>query len=86
MMALGAIEAIEVAGKTGKIIVVGFDAVKDGRDAIKKGTMNASVAQHPKEMGKSALENAVKLINGKNIPDILPIKIELITEDKLIPK
>jgi ribose transport system substrate-binding protein len=83
MMALGAIEAIAAAGKTGQIIVVGFDAIKDGRDAIKKGAMTGSVAQHPYEMGKIAIEEAVKVINGTKLPDYIPVKIELITKENL---
>ncbi|MGB5896185.1 MAG: sugar ABC transporter substrate-binding protein, partial [Ignavibacteriaceae bacterium] len=81
MMALGAIEAIAAAGKTGEIIVVGFDAVKDGRDAIFNGTMNASIAQHPSEMGKLAVEYAYKVINGESIPSEIPVRIELITKN-----
>jgi len=84
MMALGAIEAIASAGKTSEILVVGFDAVKDGRDAILNGTMNASIAQHPSEMGKLSVENAVRLINGESIPEYIPVKIELITKNKLL--
>ncbi len=83
MMALGAIEAIAAAGKTGKIIVVGFDAVTDARDAIRKGTMMGSVAQHPAEMGKKAVENALKVINGESIPDYIPVTIELITKNNV---
>ena len=37
MMALGAVEAIAAAGKTGKIRVIGFDAVDDARKAIDRG-------------------------------------------------
>jgi len=44
IMALGAIEAIAAAGRTGEIMVVGFDAVTDARQAIAAGTMAASVA------------------------------------------
>ena len=50
-MALGAIEAIAAAGKTGKIRVIGFDALDDAKKAIAAGTMEASVAQFPSEMG-----------------------------------
>lgn len=82
MMALGAVEAIAAAGRTGEIIVVGFDAIEDSRLAIKENKMDGSVAQHPYEMGKVAIENAFKLINGKNIPTEIPIKIELITKEK----
>lgn len=83
MMGLGAIEAISAADKTGKIIVIGFDAVTDGRTAIKEGRMNGSVAQHPYEMGKISVESAYKVIKGETIPTELPVKIELITKSKL---
>lgn len=83
MMALGAIEAIAAAGKTGKIFVVGFDAVEDGREAIRNGTMEGSVAQHPFDMGKLSVENAFRLINGETISDYIPVRIELITRENL---
>lgn len=83
MMGLGAIEAIAAAGKTGAIIVVGFDAVADGREAISKGTMDGSVAQYSFEMGKLAVEQAFNLINGQSSPEYIPVKIELITKENL---
>ena len=83
MMALGAIEAIAAAGKTGDVIVVGFDAVDDGREAIRDGVMEGSIAQHPFEMGKRAVENAVHLLEGKAVPDYIPVKIELITRENI---
>ncbi len=83
IMALGAIEAIAAAGKTGDIIVVGFDAIRDARDAIRIGRMDASIAQHPNEMGKEAVKNAKRLIDGENIPVYIPVKIDLITRDNV---
>ncbi|RMD95337.1 MAG: sugar ABC transporter substrate-binding protein [Calditrichaeota bacterium] len=83
MMALGAIEAIAAAGKTGQIIVVGFDAVEDAREAIQNGTMAGSIAQYPSEMGRLAIETAVNVINGQKVPEFIPTKIELITREKL---
>ena len=84
MMALGAVEAISAADRTDEIMVVGFDAVDDAKEAISKGKMAASIAQYPSEMGREAVYNAVKLINGENVPEFIPVKIELITKDKLI--
>ena len=55
MMALGALEAIQAAGRTGKLRVIGFDAVDDARKAMTAGTMVASVAQFPAEMGRLAV-------------------------------
>ena len=46
------VEAIAAAGKTGKIRVIGFDALDDAKKAIAAGTMEASVAQFPSEMGR----------------------------------
>jgi ribose transport system substrate-binding protein len=83
MMALGAVEAISIAEKTGDIIVVGFDAIEDSRLAIGNGEMHGTIAQYPREMGKAAIEYAVKIFNGETVPDVIPIKIELITKEKL---
>ena len=78
LMALGAIEAIAAAGKTGKILVVGFDALPEARAAVKKGTMAATVAQFPQRMGSAAIENAAKLLAGEKIPEFTPVGIELV--------
>lgn len=83
MMALGAIEAIAAAGKTGQITVVGFDAVADAREAIRQGAMAGSVAQYPAEMGRLTVEYAHRLIHGESIPEYVPVKIELITKENL---
>ena len=83
LMALGAIEAIAAAGKTGKIKVIGFDALDDAKKAIAAGTMEASVAQFPSEMGKAAVENAVKVIHGEKIARDIKVKLELVTKDNV---
>jgi ribose transport system substrate-binding protein len=80
MMALGAVEAIRSAGKTGTIRVVGFDAVDDARKAIGEGTMVASVAQFPEEMGRDAIENAVKALRGEAAQPDVKVRIELVTK------
>lgn len=81
LMALGAMEAIAAAGKTGQIRVIGFDALGEARQAIAAGTMLASVAQFSSEMGRLAVENAYRVIQGEEIPDELPVRIELITRE-----
>src|SRR5207247_2835535 len=58
LMALGAVEAIAAAKKTGQIVVVGFDALAEARKAVEQGTMEATVAQSPATMGELAVENA----------------------------
>jgi ribose transport system substrate-binding protein len=83
LMALGAIEAIRAAGKTGTIKVIGFDALDDAKKAIAAGTMEASVAQFPSEMGRAAVESAVKVIRGEALPADINVKLALVTKDNL---
>jgi ribose transport system substrate-binding protein len=65
-MALGAVEAVKKAGKTG-IFVVGFGASPEARESIAKGELAASVAPIPYNMGKLCVENAVKVVGGERI-------------------
>lgn len=81
MMALGAVEAIRAAGRTGRIRVIGFDAIDEARAAIAEGTLAASVAQFPAEMGRLAIESAVKRIHGEPIPKDQRTKIGLVKKD-----
>jgi ribose transport system substrate-binding protein len=81
LMALGAVEAIAAAKKTGQITVVGFDATSEARDAITKGSMDASVAQSPAQMGALAVENALKLLRGEQVQAEFVVPIKLITKE-----
>ena len=75
-MALGAVEAC--AGKD--IIIIGFDATDDALAAIEAGTMAATVAQKPDLMGATAVETAMKLINGEEVEKNLPVEVQLVTK------
>lgn len=78
-MALGAVEAVSGAGKD--VMVVGFDATDDAIAAIKAGKMAATIAQQPDLIGQTAIENAVKVINGETIQTSIPVEVKLITKD-----
>jgi len=81
LMALGAVEAIAAAQKTGRVLVVGFDATGDARTAIRQGTMAGSVAQHPEEMGRLAVEQALAAVRKQTVAPEIPVPVELITKD-----
>ncbi len=78
-MALGALEAVSGAKKD--VLVVGFDATDDAIEAIKAGRMGATIAQQPDLIGSTAVENALKLINGETIPKQIPVEVTLITKE-----
>ena len=75
-MALGAIEAIAASGKD--IKVIGFDATDDAVAAVKAGRMAATIAQKPDLMGVTAVQTAIKLMNGDTVEKSLPVEVELI--------
>lgn len=78
LMALGAMEAIAAAGKTGRITVVGFDALDEARAAVKAGTMAGTIAQSPFQMGRIGVERAVALLQGEAPPAEIGVPIELV--------
>jgi ribose transport system substrate-binding protein len=82
-MALGAIQAIDTAGKAGKIFVAGYDGIKAACDAIRAGKMHASIEQHPDLMGAKAVEVAVDVLAGKKVPKEIPTATDLVTAETL---
>ncbi len=82
-MALGAVQAIEAAKRQTQMFVVGFDAIGDALTAIKAGKMAATVAQQPKEMGRLAVEAAVRIIKKQSVPKFTPVPLKLVTKATL---
>lgn len=65
-MALGAVAAVEAAGKTGDIIVAGFDGSPDAVEAIKEGKLLATGLQPAVQISEMAVEQADEYIrNGE---------------------
>ena len=81
--ALGAVQAVEEAGKTGSIDILGKDGAPIGKHAIKDGTMVQSSAQRPTYMGYMGVKEAVDLLNGKEITFNTSIESYSITADNI---
>lgn len=81
-MALGAIKALgDRAGKD--VIVIGFDGTPEALDAVKQGTMHATVAQQPEELGRVAVEQAIAAIKGEEPDKEVPVEVRLVTEQNV---
>lgn len=80
LMALGAAEAVKARGKTGQILIVGFDAIPEAAQAILRGELAASVAQNPYNMGKFGVESAVKVLRGQSVPKRIDTGTTLVTK------
>jgi ribose transport system substrate-binding protein len=62
---------------------VGFDATEDRLSAIQDGTMNATVAQQPSEIGSLGVENAIRVIDGESVEENIPVAVQLVTPDNV---
>ncbi len=65
--ALGAVAAIEKAGKSGSVQVVGFDGTIEARRAIRDGKIYADVIQHPRKIGEMTVESIVAYMSGEEL-------------------
>ncbi len=78
--ALGAMAAVEKSGKSGKVKIVGFDAVPEARQAIQAGGIYADVIQQPKLIGQTTI-NAVKTyLSGGTVQPTILIPCDLYTK------
>jgi len=83
MMALGALRAIDAAGKKGKLLVASYDNLAAAQEKIKSGDLLCTIEQHPDLMGAWAVRCAVALLEGKQIPPEIAVPTDLITKDTL---
>ena len=82
-MGMGAVKALEAAGLKNKILVVSVDAIPDALQAVKKGTLNATVFQNAKEQGSKAIETAVKAAKKEQFEKEVLIPFQLVTKENV---
>ncbi|MFF5188250.1 substrate-binding domain-containing protein [Streptomyces sp. NPDC000345] len=81
-MALGAIKAL--GAKAGRSVqVVGFDGTPDGLSAVEQGTLYASVAQQPSELGRIAVDNALRALQGKKVEETVKVPVKVVTKENV---
>lgn len=78
-MALGALRAIQAAGKK-DLVLVGFDGTDDGVKAVKGGKMAATIAQQPEKIGEIGVQTADKVLKGEKVEASIPVELKLINQ------
>ena len=78
-MALGALRAIQAAGKK-DLVLVGFDGTDDGVKAVKAGKMAATIAQQPEKIGEIGVQTADKVLKGEKVEASIPVELKLINQ------
>ncbi len=80
-MAIGAIQAIEAAGKLGQILVGGVDASPDALQEMDKERLNVTVFQNAAGQGEGGIKAAIALARGEKIDQITWVPFELVTPE-----
>jgi ribose transport system substrate-binding protein len=79
--ALGAVSALDSAGKLDRVTVVTVDGSQEAIAAIKAGKLHSTSAQFPKEIGRVAAEKVYEHFQGKPIDKDIKIPVKLITAE-----
>lgn len=82
-MLLGALEAIEAAGRADEITMIGCDAIDDTIEAIKGGRVEATIAEPPFFLGKAILNTAFDYLEGKEVEASITLDNSLVTKDNV---
>ncbi|MGL4383036.1 MAG: substrate-binding domain-containing protein [Bacilli bacterium] len=82
-MALGALVALESAGRS-DVIVTGVDAIPDALKSVKDGKMAATVLQDSAGQGEGAIKTLKDLFDGKKVENqIIWLDFVLVTPDNV---
>jgi ABC-type sugar transport system substrate-binding protein len=83
-MAMGALEAVEAAGRKDKVIVIGIDAIEDAKQAVKDGRLDCTVFQDAAGQGAKSVDVALECAKaGTTEHDDVIIPFQLVTKDNV---
>jgi ribose transport system substrate-binding protein len=67
----GVMNGVKESGKEGAIVMIGYDAGKQLKDAIRAGTVAGAISQDPVGIGYKCVEAAVKAIKGEAVSKVI---------------
>lgn len=82
-MVMGALSAIESAGRLDEMVVIGTDAIDSAMDAIREGKLEATIAEPPFFLGKEAIDTAIKILKGEEVDEMITLENQLVTEENV---
>lgn len=75
--------ALKQLGKSGSVKLVTFDAGPQQVEALENDTIQALVAQQPYQMGRNAVEQAIKAVKGEEVTPEIKSEFTVITKANL---
>jgi ribose transport system substrate-binding protein len=80
---VGALRALQSAGRAGKIKMIGFDAGKLLIEGVRSGDIDSLVVQNPYKMGYEGVKTLVASLQGGDAARRIDTGVKLITKDNL---
>ena len=71
--ALGAVAALEKAGRQDQVTIIGFDGQPEGKQAIKDGKIYADPIQFPDKIARETVRSIIAYLSGEEVPADQPI-------------
>ncbi|MBN1499859.1 MAG: ABC transporter substrate-binding protein [Spirochaetes bacterium] len=81
--AVGMGRAIKEAGKSGKVVAIGFDGNEDLQNFVKDGTLVGIAAQSPYNMGYLGVKTAMDAANGKTVSKEVDTGVLFISKENI---
>lgn len=82
-MALGVVEAVKAAGLEDQVAVFGTDGISDAYASIRAGDLTGTVDSFPVLTGEVAMEVALRLLAGQDLPRVVATPQALVTADNV---
>jgi ribose transport system substrate-binding protein len=82
-MALGVATAVERAGKTGDVLIVGTDGIPQAKTEIQNGRITATVSQKPGQEGAAGVDVGLWLLAGETVPGWIEVPAFIIDSENV---
>jgi ribose transport system substrate-binding protein len=80
---MGAVQALDKAGKLNQVITIGMGMYGGGPEAIKAGKLTASWEMYSEKLGQAAGQAVVDLHNGKQVDKAVNVPMTFVTKDNI---
>jgi ribose transport system substrate-binding protein len=78
-MALGVVKALDAAGRSGKVLVVGFDNIPAVQKLVKDGKVLATIDQFGPDMAANCIKTGFRMKKGDKLKGWIKTPVKLIT-------
>jgi ribose transport system substrate-binding protein len=79
-MALGALAAVKAAGRSGQVLIVGYDGISAVRAAIEEGSILATADQHADQLAVFGIDYALQALKTKEPPADKTTPVDLVVK------